>query len=242
MGDFNSLDIGVLISANVEWSTAKKILTPAEVYSTPFGEWFSIKVNNESIAFIQGGWGKISAAASTQYVIDRWHPKSLINLGTCGGFAGMIKKCEVLLVEETVIYDIVEQMGDPDQALQAYTTHIDLSWLHNPPPVPFQRARLISADRDICPAELPLLINQYHATAADWESGAIAWVSERNQIRCLILRGVSDMVSEQGGEAYGNMELFIQGTHQVMKILLNQLPFWITALHSGDQLSLVTDE
>ena len=103
MGDYNKLDICVLISANVEWSTAKKILDPPEIYPTPYGEWFSIKVNNETIAFVQGGWGKISAAASTQYVIDRWHPKFLINLGTCGGFAGMIKKCDVLLIEETVI-------------------------------------------------------------------------------------------------------------------------------------------
>ena len=44
------------------------------------------------IVFFQGGWGKISAAASTQHVIDRWHPALIINLGTCGGFKGHIEK------------------------------------------------------------------------------------------------------------------------------------------------------
>ena len=38
--------------------------------------------------------------------------------------------------------------------------------------------------------------------ALDWESGAIAWVAARNQTRCLILRGVTDLVGEAGDEAY----------------------------------------
>ncbi|RPI83169.1 MAG: hypothetical protein EHM41_16570 [Chloroflexi bacterium] len=45
--------------------------------------------------------GKISAAASTQYIIDRWNPDLLINLGTCGGFEGCIERGAVVLVEKT---------------------------------------------------------------------------------------------------------------------------------------------
>lgn len=48
--------------------------------------------------FFHGGWGKIAAVASAQYVIDRWSPELLVNLGTCGGFEGEITKGTIILV------------------------------------------------------------------------------------------------------------------------------------------------
>jgi adenosylhomocysteine nucleosidase len=63
--------------------------------------------------------------------------------------------------------------------------------------------------------------------AADWESGAIAWVAKRNGVHCLILRGVTDLVSVGGGEAYGNIGLFLKNTKSVMKTLIDQLPAWL---------------
>jgi adenosylhomocysteine nucleosidase len=234
MGETKEENIVALISANAEWRVIKEILTPPDLSFTPFGERFSTLIGGKRIEFVQGGWGKISAASSTQYVIDNWHPKFLINLGTCGGFSGFIKKGAVLLVEETMVYDIFEKMGDADEALLTYTTRIDLSWLPDPLPVLVERARLISGDRDICPGDIPLLQKRFGAIAADWESGAIAWVACRNQVRCLILRGVSDLVSEDGGEAYDHIETFFQGTREVMNHLIGQLPLWLTALQTDN--------
>lgn len=53
----------------------------------------------------------------------------IVNLGTCGGFRGEIERGEILLVERTIVYDIVEQMTDPEAAIAQYTTDLDLSWL-----------------------------------------------------------------------------------------------------------------
>ncbi len=73
-----------------------------------------------------------------------------------------------------------------------------------------------------------MLIQKYQAVAADWESGAIAWVAKRNGVRPLILRGVTDLVGVSGGEAYGDYELFIQRTREIMKKLFDQLPKWLS--------------
>jgi adenosylhomocysteine nucleosidase len=35
------------------------------------------------VIFVRGGWGKIDAAASTLYAIDRWSLSIVVNLGTC---------------------------------------------------------------------------------------------------------------------------------------------------------------
>jgi len=86
---------------------------------------------------------------------------------------------------------------------------------------------IVSADRDIVPAEIPALRQRYNAVVADWESAAIAWVAARSGVRCLILRGVTDLVGEQGGEAYDGINFFQQSARQVMTRLLDSLPDWL---------------
>ena len=221
----------VLISANSEWRAVKEILAPPQVESAPLGESFAVRsfdiLRTTPLTYFHGGWGKISAAATTQYVIDRFRPDLLVNLGTCGGFEGRIARGMVILVTNTIVYDIIEQMSDPEDAIAHYSTEIDLSWLPDPLPHPVQRGLLVSADRDILAADIPEVVEKYGAIAADWESGAIAWVAKRNGVRCLILRGVTDLVSADGGEAYGNIELFHENTKMVMKRLIEHLPDWL---------------
>ncbi len=183
--------------------------------------------------FYHGGWGKIAAAASTQYVIDRWQPDLLVNLGTCGGFKGRIERGAILLVERTLLYDIIEQMEDPDEAISHYATDLDLSWLEVEP-ASVVRGLLVSADRDIVAGEIPSLVQKYGAVAADWESGAIAWVAKRSGVPCLILRGVTDLVSPEGGEAYGDISIFHENTRKVMRQLLEGLPGWLDSIRIKD--------
>lgn len=227
------IDIVVLISADAEWKPVREHLAPFKPGWTPFGEFFLSEIQagdlRKSVVYFHGGWGKISAAASTQYVIDRWHPNLLINCGTCGGFEGSIHVNDVLLVQKTVVYDIVEQMGEPEAALKYYSTMMDLAWLTKPYPTPAVESILVSADRDILVDDIPELKKKFGAIAADWESGAIAYTARQNQTPCLILRAVSDIVGVRGGEAYGDLKLFEKRTAQIMKNFLDILPAWIKA-------------
>jgi len=226
--------IVVLISAQTEWNIVLHSFPEANLLTSPFGRYFyadfSVGHHKSQVIFFQGGWGKIAAAASTQYVIDHFTPKYLINLGTCGGFEGDVQLGEIILAERTLVYDIFEQMGDADEAITAYTTEIDLSWLGNSYPAPVTRTTLVSADRDLIAEDIPQLKAKYRVIAGDWESGAIAYIASRNQIRCLILRGVSDLVGPHGGEAYGHFDLFEERTELIMLSLLNALPGWIALL------------
>ena len=227
------MDVVVLISADTEWRAVRQLLPRKVVQQTPYGECIRhdlpICEEQREIMVMHGGWGKISAGASAQYAIDRWGPKLLVNLGTCGGFTGEIKRGEVILVDRTLVYDIYEQMGGVGCHIDHYTTDIDLSWLETPNPSKARRGLLVSADRDLVPAEIADLKCRYGAIAGDWESGAIAFVARRNQTPVLILRGVSDLVSEQGGELYGDHEAFEESAKQIMDHLVSVLPKWLEA-------------
>ncbi len=225
----------VLVSADAEWAIVRAHYPEARYQTSPWGEYFltafSVSGAARDVVFLHGGWGKIAAAASAQYAIDRWHPACLVNLGTCGGFSGSVDRHEILLAERTIVYDIQEAMGDSVDAIREYSTDIDLGWLTGPVPGPVRRSLLVSGDRDLVPREIPVLRAKYQAVAGDWESGAIAHTCARNRQRVLILRGVSDLVGETtGGEAYGNVAVFEAGARVVMDRLLADLPKWLAVI------------
>ena len=218
----------VLISAIAEWNAVKPLFPDASLESFPFGDCFDIPLQDEQISFFHSGWGKIASAGSMQYVIDNHMPDLIVNLGTCGGFEGSVRQGETILVEKTYVYDIVELMGDLD-IVSYYGSSLDLSWLTEPYPYPARRGMIASADSDLPPAKIPFL-RSLGAIAADWESAALAWVAQRNDARLLVLRGVSDMVSEEGGEAYDNIEIFNERARGIMQQLVQQLPEWLNAV------------
>ncbi len=225
----------VVISAGQEWDVVRERFGHNGLSLSPYGEWCIAQVDvagrAEPVVFFHEGWGKIAAAAGTQYAIDHWQPELVVNLGTCGGFEGAIAREAVVLAERTLVYDIIEQMGDPEAALRHYATDLDLSWLVEPYPTPVQRGLLLSADRDLVVEEVPVLRARFGAAAGDWESGAIAYVAARNDVRCLILRGVTDLVGADGGEAYdGTVDFFRAQARIVMTRLLDALPVWLACV------------
>ena len=217
-----------LISAIAEWNAVKPLFPDAKIEHFPYGECFTVTLDIWNLTLYHCGWGKIASAGSIQYLIDHSSPDVIINLGTCGGFEGVIGQGEIILVDKTYVYDIVELMGDLD-ITNYYASSLDLSWLAEPYPHPVRRGMIASADSDLPPEKISFL-KEKGAIAADWESAALAWVARKNNARLLILRGVSDMVNEDGGEAYNNIEVFNERARGIMEVLIKQLPDWLNAI------------
>ena len=217
----------VIVSADGEWQAIPKIFPDAEYNMSPFGQYFIETINGEPVVIMHGGWGKIPSAASAQYAVDRWNPKLLVNLGTCGGFRGEIEQYQVALANKTVPYDIINQIGDPDSAINRLTTEIDLSWLKEPYPSPVVKGTIVSGDRDLIPEDVPMLRDKYGAKVGDWESASIAYVCDKNNVKLLILRGVSDLVGPDGGDAYGQRVVWVEAAERIMKTLFKSLPNWL---------------
>ena len=108
------MKVVILISAIAEWNAVKPLFPDAKIRRFPFGECFDIVLQDEHISFFHSGWGKIASAGSMQYVVDKYSPDLVVNLGTCGGFEGAVDQGDINLVEKTYVYDIVELMGDLD--------------------------------------------------------------------------------------------------------------------------------
>lgn len=222
--DARDLRFSVLISADAEWQVVKSLFATEVIKSSPYGEYLFANIDGDTVLFFQGGWGKVAAAGSTQYVIDHFHPARLVNIGTCGSVEGRIKCFDVAVIEKVIIYDIREAIGDSKEAIAAYSTSLSLPDRF---PFPVVKVTMYSADRDLMAAGRRELDAQDQLVVADWESGAIAWVAHRNATPLLILRGVTDLVDAENSEAQGNLPLFQNNTRKVIQNLVGQLPEWL---------------
>jgi len=222
------MKVVVVVSANAEWEAINPLFSQAEIQQYLYGESFQAAIHETGVLFFHTGWGKTASAAALQHILDIHKPDLVINLGTCGGFKGVVERGEVILIERTFIYDIVEMMDTAD-VTDYYASVLDLSWLAEPYPYPVRRGLVASADSDLLPNKIPLLRSK-GVIAADWESASLAWVAHKNNARLLILRAVSDIVSEEGGEVYDQIEVFNERAKEIMKQLVMQLPGWLEAI------------
>ena len=222
------MKIIVIVSAISEWNGVKPLFPDARIGRFPFGECFNATLGSWNLEFFHSGWGKIASAGTIQYLIDHHSPDLIVNLGTCGGIDGVVKQGDLILVDQTYVYDIIELMGDLDITTY-YASSLDLNWLAQPYPHHVRRGMIASADHDLPPEKIRLL-KTIGALAADWESAALAWVAQKNNARLLILRAVSDMVSEEGGEAYNNIGTYHERAKTIMKQLIEQLPDWLNSV------------
>lgn len=214
--------IVILICSNVEWKALLKIINYSDLKQSPYGEYFMIDESKSyNIIYFNTGCGKVNAGGGTQYVCDRWNPELIINLGTCGGFEGLVKVGDILLANETAIYDISEELGEIEETMEHYRTIVDISWIKNREILSnYKKSIIISSDKDIDPEEIKELKNKFNAIATDWESGSVAHIAGKNKTKCLILRGVSDIVGKNKAEMYGNNKLFEERSAQIMKKIL----------------------
>jgi len=223
-----SRQIVIIISANSEWKALVNILSPSKesILYSPYGQYFVANNNFKDtipfeLLFFQGGWGKIDAAASAQWVIKEINPQIVFNLGTAGGFLNRANVGEIIYVTRTIIYDIVERMGSMEEALNYYTTELDTmpkSLVGYATPSP-----MISADQDIDPQNINKLMQSFDAVAADWESGSIAHICKKNGIKIIILKIISDVVDHSGSRTYENLKDFERKAESLMPNLLKIL-------------------
>ncbi len=203
------------------------MLKHPQILASPLGAWFTGNIESYQVLFFHSGWGKTRSAASTQYVIDRWQPDLVINLGTCGGLEGYAILGETLLVTHTVMYDVLERMGDRQQAINQYRAELETNWIGENLPEQTRRSALASADQDIDFRNFELLTQEFGVPAADWESAAIAWVLKTNGVNGLILRGVSDIITSSASETDNNHSLWRSRVEMIMQKLLHDLPFYL---------------
>lgn len=186
---------------------------------------YSCKLNGKDVIIAISGIGKVSAALTTQLLIDKYNPKFIFNFGTCGGMNNSVKILEYYLIDKCCQFDfdLRELDGVPLGFIQEYNTvYFDtytdkLDFL--------KTSRVASADRFTNDLNDINAINDIGCSLRDMEAGAIAQVCTSNNVPLVMVKGVSDVFGNGTAQEqfYQNLQAVGKGFPAVILKVLDAI-------------------
>ena len=127
------------------------------------------------------------------------------------------------MAKKTFQYDVIQRFGIASGRFKkGLETTLDISWINlTRVPTKIYIGTIASADQDL-DDENRVFLQGKKVLAADWESAPIAKICKLNKIKCLILRGVSD-IPEKSRESKEDIQErdYKKNTRIIMKDLFS---------------------
>ena len=203
---FNAIQkrpVAIIGAMDVEINEVLNNLTKPKTIKDNGFEITTGKLGKHKIVLSKCGVGKVNSAITTQYIIDNYHPKYIINTGIAGSLNGELKAGDLIIAHKTVQHDFdVTAFGNPRGYIDNGTEPDKPTFFHSDKNLTEKFVNNLQnvfvgtiATGDIFVNDEGLkeqIRNDFNADATDMESAAIVQTAERNNVPVIILRTISD--------------------------------------------------
>lgn len=174
-------------------------------------------IGKYKIVLSKSGIGKVASATTTQFIIDKYKPKYIINIGIAGGLSPDLNAGTTIIAEKMIQHDFdITAFGctkgymntgiEPDKPTIYYSDKT----LINKFTKKYKSLKTGTiASGDIFITDIKLKHNirkEFNADAIDMESASIAQTAKRNHTPFIILRSISDEVKDSSKEYKQNKQ------------------------------------
>ena len=123
-------------------------------------------------------------------MISKFNLTKVIVAGTCAGIDDHFSNLDILIPNKAVQYDCTVKEIEP-LIKQSFIVDIDLSKYGND----FYTGIIATADKAVVMWKDYLELRENKITIADTEAGAIAYICKKNNVECIIIKGISFFLS-----------------------------------------------
>ena len=231
--------IGISIATIWEWEATLQYfgINKEECIQYPYGEYFIIEIDGNKVIFYSTGARKVNGIGANQYMICNFNLDKVIVAGTCAGIDSRYKVLDIIIPNKAVQYDCTVKEIEP-LIKQSFIVDIDLSEYN----FEYNTGTIGTADKAVVMWKDYQELKDNNITIADTEAGAIAYICKKNNIECLIIKGISDFptdeklsTKEQSNEEQIN--IYLENTPKVMKKIYDNYLFKIIKSISSKQKS-----
>jgi adenosylhomocysteine nucleosidase len=165
---------------------------------------------NNKVIFCESGIGKIAAAGCTQFVIDKYSPDIILNVGLCGNLSSDLKIGSAIVSNKILQHDFYLNLIDkPINWSPQYSSEIIQTSIPDKIASFVSDYIIASGDEFISDNSKKDFLFKKGASVCDMESISVAQICNKNKINCLVIRGVSDMANSNSPLLRENIELAI---------------------------------
>ncbi|MBR1969065.1 MAG: 5'-methylthioadenosine/adenosylhomocysteine nucleosidase [Clostridia bacterium] len=203
--------IGIIGAMDVEIENIIKNMTDTKSEEISSVTYTSGKLKGKDVVCAVCGIGKVFAAICTQTMILRYNPDIIINTGIAGSLSADLRVCDTVVAESLVQHDMdTTYFGDP----KGFVQHLGIvnipcneelgikicSVMENKG-VHCVRGVIATGDAFIADeATKNDIAKTFNAIACDMEGASIALVSYMGNVKCVVMRTVSD--GAEGNDEY----------------------------------------
>ena len=216
--------IGISIATKWEFEATLEYfdIKDNERFSYPYGEYFIRAINDTELIFYSTGVRKVNGVGANQYMISKFNLMKVIVAGTCAGIDDRFSNLDIVVPDAAVQYDCTVKEIEPF-IKQSFIVDIDLSKYGNG----FYTGTIGTADKAVVMWKDYLELKENEITIADTEAGAIAYICKKNNVECIIIKGISDFpTDERNADKFeSNMEqinVYLENTPKVMNKIFGE--------------------
>ena len=187
--------IGVMVTSKIEWDSLldvyeiDKNLTDKYTY----GEYYKTSIYNKEVVLFRGLGRKALATASLQYMIDKFNLKKLILIGTCTLVCDYLDYGDIVIPNMVSEYDLsireIEPLIKENNTIKLDKVNVSMKYYDG---------LLGTSDKSLITKKDYLMVKETDMVASDTEAAAIAKVCKLNNIKIVIIKGISDSISLNG--------------------------------------------
>jgi len=216
--------IGISIANSKEWECTLNFFNK-NVYDClkyPYGEYFILEYLNKKIVVYHSGVRKVSSSSACQYMIDKFNLEKVIVIGTCAGVNSKYHELDIIIPKMMVQYDCTVKEMEP-LIKERFNVSLDLKELD----FNYHTGIIGTSDKPLVMYDDYLSVKENNIDIVDTESAAIAYVCKVNNVKILIIKGISDFpIKENNSDiksSYDNQyNIFVSNIPKVMNKIFKE--------------------
>ncbi len=211
--------VGVLISSKKEFNELLKIYNIGEDYleKYPFGEYYRTEFRGKDIVFFRSGIRKINSSAAAQYMIDKFNLEKLIVIGTCTSSNEGLNYGDIVIPSKVIDYDYIirELEEEIDEELYLVPDQVSM-------PNEYYDGVLGTSDKALVLWNDYTFLASNSIDASDLESYAVLKICKTNNVKCIIIKGVTDKPMSSMDGYNEQLDVYEENLPIVMKKIIEE--------------------
>lgn len=187
--------IGVVVTTKLEWDSLLNVygidkeLTNEYIY----GDYYETTIYDKNILLFRSLGRKAMASAAVQYMIDKFNLKKIVFIGTCTLVCDYLDYNDIFIPSETCEYDLsireLEPLIKENNIIKLDKVNVTMKYFDG---------LLGTSDKSLITKKDYLMTKETNMVGSDTEGASIARVCKLNNVDIVIIKGISDRVSEDG--------------------------------------------
>ena len=205
--------IGIIGAVDEEAAEIKKEIKDIKEEVISGISFFRGKFNQKEVVFVQSGIGKVNAAITATLLIEKFDVKTVIFSGVAGSLSKDLKVGDVVAGVDVVQHDVDATAFESDKNLLEKVQNISHKVV---------LGRILTGDQFVSKKDVKIKLGEdFSALCVDMESGAVAQVCSRLNVKFLIIRSISDSITDESDMEYNSfVKLAAKNSKEILKEII----------------------